>query len=370
MIDPGRFSKVTLYVALTVALLAALVLPGVAVASSGQALLTIADGPVELWRGAVRHAGVEGLVLAEHDIVRTRADTRVARLEFHDGRVLDLGPSTQALLLSDAVAAAQGLGAGAVLVFEGWAKLAVPAAVNAGAGAGGRLVTARWNAAVPPAGSALLRVGPGGDTLVFAEARGTALWRRVRPGQTDTRLEAALREGDLWSPPPAPGDDGAAPAATRLHAVPRALADRLPRRAAQFEGRTIEARGGPTLDPRELAPWLRAEPWLVGVLRPAVASRRSPAWRAARDTAAAPARATAAAAKATRPARLIDGLAWPSTTPTPVATASIALEPTALLADERVAMPLPSLATATARRQSPTPPAAARRETPRRTVAP
>jgi hypothetical protein len=68
--------------------------------------------------------------------------------------------------------------------------------------------------------------------------------------------------------------------------------------------------------------------------------------------------------------RLIDGLAWPSTTPTPVATASITLEPTALLADERVATPLPSLATATARRQSPTPPAAARRETPRRTVAP
>jgi hypothetical protein len=236
------------------------------------------------------------------------------------------------------------------VVIEGWAKLAAPAAVNAGAGAAARLAASRFIVAVPPAGSALLHVGSAGDTLVFAETRSAAVWRRARRGQPDTEgtaVEATLREGDLWSqrPPEAAAGDGPA---VGLDAVPRALADRLPRRAAHFEGRSVEASGGDALDPRELARWWRAEPALLGALGP-----RPAAWARTTRSKAAPAATSippgrrAAAAKAVPPARVQAGLAWPDADALPAAAPSIALEPTALLVSERLRTPLPGLASPT-----------------------
>lgn len=350
MVGPERFSKVALYIALAAALLGVLLLPAVAATEPPRALLTIADGPVELLRGAARHGGVEGLALADHDIVRTGVGTRVARIEFADGRVLDLGPATQVLLLPDATAAAQGLGPATVAMIEGWAKLAVPAAVNAGAGPGGRLAAPRLAVTTAPAGSVLLHVEPDGDALVFAELRGATVWRRLGTGQT-ARAEASLREGEVWSRPAAAdaGSLSVGAATAALKTVPQALADTLPRRAARFDNRAVDAPAGEPLEPRDLAAWLRAEPALLAALRPRQAALAREATSArvpspARKPSSALASASPRSAKATREPKLLAGLSLRPVAVPPAGAPSIALEPTTLLATESVQAALPTLA--------------------------
>ena len=338
MVGPERFSKVALYIALAAALLGLIVLPSEAATEPPRALLTIADGPVELLRGATRHDAVEGLALGDNDIVRTAGRTRVARIEFADGRVLDLGPGTQVLLLSDGAAAAQGLGGDTVAMVQGWAKLSVSAVVNAGVGAGARLATLRLGVTVPPAGSVLLHVEPDGDALVFAEARGATVWRRPGAGQV-TAVEATLREGDAWSrlAGAAAGTVSVGAATPALKSVPRALADALPRRAAHFAGRTIEATPGEAIDPRELV-----------AVRREWAPPRKPS-----TTASAPPRPVAA--RAAREPKLIAGLALRAD-PAPSSMPSIALEPTPLLAAERVQVVLSPVAIAAVAVAEPAPP--------------
>jgi len=353
MVGPERFSKVALYVALAAALLGVLLLPAVEAAEPPRALLTIADGPVEVLRGAARHGAAEGLALADNDIVRTTGSTRAARIEFADGRVLDLGSETQALLLSDRAAAAQGLGSDTVVVIQGWAKLAVPAAVNAGvgpSGSSGRIAAPRLSVTPAPAGSVLLRVGPDGDALVFAEVRGATVWRRPAAGQGAT-VDAALREGEVWSrqAAAATGTVSVGAATPALKQVPRALADTLPRRAARFDGRTVEAAAGEALEPRDLAAWLRAEPALLAALRPrqtalareAAGARASTAPRKPTALASAAARPVA---KPARPPKVLAGLAPPPVVLPPAGTPSIALEPTTLLATETVRAAVPPIA--------------------------
>jgi hypothetical protein len=355
MVGPERFSKIALYIALAAALLGMLLLPSEAAAEPPRALLTIADGPVELLRGAARHGAAEGLALADNDIVRTLGSTRVARIEFADGRVLDLGPDTQALLLSDRAAASQGLGSATVLMIQGWAKLAMPAAVNAGVGpfgSSGRLAAPRLAVTPAPAGSVLLRVEPDGDALVFAEVRGATVWRRPAAGQ-DATVDATLREGEVWSrqAASATGTVSVGAATPALKRVPRALADTLPRRAARFDGRTVEAAAGEALEPRDLAPWLRAEPALLAALRPRQTALAREATQArgstvARKPSALASAAARPAARNVREPKVLAGLAPPPEALPTADTPSIALEPTALLTTEKVQAAVPPIALA------------------------
>lgn len=364
MDDQTKFSKAALYIALAVALLGVIALPALAAADPPRALLTIADGPVELVRGAARFRATEGLALAGDDIVRTEDDTRIARIEFADGRVLDLGPATQALLLSDASAAAQGLAGTTAVVIQGWAKLGVPAAVNAGVTPGARLAVPRLSVLAPPAGHVLLHVAPGGDLLVFAEARGASVWRRAPAG--GPAIEATLREGEAWSRAAESGVGtlSAGVSLPALQKVPRALADTLPRRGTRLAERAIDPSQGEALEARDLAPWLRAEPTLIVALRPrlaaftrnAMASRRSPA---AAQRPPAPRGARTATARAPR---VVPRLALPAASVLADPLPSIAVEPTGLLVTERVlaALPLVPIAAsaADARETAPRPPGA------------
>lgn len=352
MVGPERFSKIALYIALAAALLGMLLLPSEAAAEPPRALLTIADGPVELLRGAARHGAAEGLALADNDIVRTLGSTRAARVEFADGRVLDLGPDTQALLLSDRAAASQGLGSATVVVIQGWAKLAVPAAVNAGVGPAGRLAAPRFAVTPAPAGSVLLRVEPDGDGWVFAEVRGATVWRRPPAGQ-DATVDATLREGEIWSrhAASATGTVSVGAANPALKQVPRALADTLPRRAARFDGRTVEAAAGEALEPRDLAAWLRTEPALLATLRPRQTALAREATRARGPAVARkPSAVASAAARPTaghlREPKVLAGLALPAAALPPTGTPSIALEPTTLLTAEPVLAAAPPIAVA------------------------
>jgi hypothetical protein len=269
--------------ALLLALAAPGALPAAADAATAMAWLTLADGPVELLRGPQRHPAGEGLALAGNDLLRTGAGTRVARIEFADGRVLDLGPDTQALLPTAAAAAAAGLPDTTAVVLQGWAKLSVPAAVNAGPGAGAHLAAPGLTLQAPPAGAVLLRVGADGALLVFAETRGATLARRsvghaalldaAHPGIAPH--EATLREGDAWVREAGSASGARVAGPAWLRQVPAALADTLPRRVARMPALAAAPTPGEPLGPADLVAWTRAEPALMAVLRPR--ARRSPA---------------------------------------------------------------------------------------------
>jgi hypothetical protein len=249
-----RLAQVAFYVALVAAILGAIALPAWA-AEPSRPLLTINDGPVQVLRGAQKFDATEGMSLADDDIVRTTPSTRVVRLEFADGRALDLGPATQVLLLSERAAQAQGWAGATAVVLQGWAKLSAGAAAS-------RLVMPHGVVVGEARGVLLAHAAVDGAALAFAESQGLTLLPRGAGG-----AEVLLREGESWTRDAA---SGAARVSTRLAGVrdvPRALADTLPRRAAMWAGRAREAADGQPLDATDLAAWQQAEPKLLASWR-------------------------------------------------------------------------------------------------------
>jgi hypothetical protein len=316
-------AQAALYVALAAAIVGAIALP--ALAAEPRATLTITDGPTHVLRGGLKFDAAEGLGLADDDIVRTTATTRVARIEFADGRALDLGPATQVLLLSDRAAQAQGwVGASAVLL-TGWAKLSAGAAVS-------RLVLPHAVVAGDARGVLLAHSSADGAALAFAESRGVALVPRGTGG-----AEVSLREGESWSRDAASAAVRVSGRLSGLREVPRALADTLPRRAAQWSGRATDATDGAPIDAAELVPWLLAEPQLLALLRPSLRSaatartHNTTAERTIKTVGVGSARATPRRAE-----RVLPLPAASSTATTAAATAN-ALPPTVYLTAEPVA---------------------------------
>jgi hypothetical protein len=315
----GKGVRAALYIALAAALLGAIALP--ALAAESRPLLTIADGPVQVLRGAIKFDAAEGLALADDDIVRTTAATRVARIEFGDGRVLDLGPSTQVLLPSPRIAQAQGWPGASAVVAQGWAKL------SAGAAAA-RLVTPHLVAVSDARGAVLTHSLADGAALAFAEARGLALLPRAGDS-----AEVLLREGESWTRSAA-GAVRVSSRATGLTDMPRALADTLPRRAALFDGAAREPGEATPIEASDLAAWSVAEPKLMALLLPSNTAAK-PAARSGGNRIASAARA--------KPRRVARVLPQPAAAVTTAAT-QMALPPTIFLNPEPVAtVHLPAL---------------------------
>jgi hypothetical protein len=316
------------------------------------ALLTIADGEVAVLRGRMRFVAVEGQHLLAQDIVHTSAATRVARLEFSDGSVLDLGPATQVLLSPQGGAWPKERPAMAYVV-RGWAKLRAPRAAD-GASATG-LASAWLDVAAPQGGVVLARIEPQA-AFAFVES-GRAQLVEYRAARAPREL--ALGEGHAYQ-----RDAGAElgiaslrPAAAVLRATPRALADALPLRAASFAQRP-EPPVPPLqpLAPGDTAAWLDTEPALraamharFGVATPIAArgavSRTDRALKSAAPNAAR-ARPPAATPAPGRVAQLGHQRLAESRAPTTGAAMPIVLEPTELVAVQPVlgSAPLPDAA--------------------------
>ena len=333
----GMVAKAAFYVALAVALLGAIALPAMA-AEPPRALLTITDGPVQVLRGTQKFDAAEGLALADDDIVRTAPTSRLARIEFADGRALDLGPATQLLLLSERTAQAQGWAGASAVVAQGWAKLSTGAAV-------GGLVMAHGIVVGDARGAVLTHTAADGSALAFAESRGLTLRPR------GAGAEVLLREGETWSRDGPSGMVRVAARHTALRDVPRALADTLPRRAARFDGGAGEPAERQPVDAADLAAWSHAEPALMALLalsragsgnnhttpRPASAVKT-----ASHTTKRSPARAVA---RTRASGIVVHGLPVPATAADFGDAQPFTLQPTALLTTE------PTLST-----RAPTPP--------------
>ena len=236
--------------------------PAAAQAVAPWGLLTIADGEVTVLRARARFAAVEGQRLEPLDIVHTGAGTRVARLEFDDGNVLDLGPATQVLLRPQGTPWPKERAALAY-VAQGWVKLRAPAAANAATQGG--LTSATLDLTVPDGGVVLARIGARA-AFAFVESGRAQLAEHVAP--RPPRM-FALGEGHAYA---RSGGAEAGVATLRpgpeLRDTPRALTDALPRRAVEWARRTAPELGdAQAITAGDLAPWLDTDPALSSVVR-------------------------------------------------------------------------------------------------------
>jgi len=214
-------------------------------------LFTILDGSATVLRDTRQFAAAEGLRLQGDDIVRTGAETRLARIELADGSTLDLGPATE-LLLQPALAGPIGERAATLYLARGWLKIG---SANGHGVASGGLDVARL------AGTAVLRIAPDA-TLVFLESGNADLIER---GDGHAGRSQPLKDGDAYARRGmAAGNVLKRPPTDLLQGLPRAFVDSLPSRAARFGSVVVEPGNANEVDYADASPWINGE----AVLRP------------------------------------------------------------------------------------------------------
>ena len=217
-------------------------------AAEAPAVLTLLEGAATLVLGARAYAAVPGARLGAGAIVETDAQTRLLRLEWPDGSLLDLGASTRVMLrpsLRGTAAAAQPL----FYLLQGWAKQTQTAAVS------GQLSPAY---AVLPFKGALVSQVDGATAVVFSESGGEQL-AASRSGGAPLPLRAG--QAAVW------GSDGTLKILPRppegwLAGMPRAFRDTLPARATRFPDALAVPEARTPLTYAALQHWLVAEPEL------------------------------------------------------------------------------------------------------------
>lgn len=231
-------------------------LVGVVLLSLGTAghaaLLTILDGEAVLISGDRAFAAAEGLQVADQTLVRTSATTRLLRLEWPDGSMLDLGPDTQAMLAPTAFGL-RDKRPPTLYLLKGWAK---QSSATQGATTPGQ-VAPRFDAQ-PFQGTVVSYVGVD-ETWLFVETGSLNLAERDGAG-----ARIPLKGGEAYTRPSdaTKGNVSLRPSPAQAQRVPRAFRDTLPHRAAAFKDRKVEPKALPPPSVAELLDWLKAEPAL------------------------------------------------------------------------------------------------------------
>lgn len=250
--------------ALYAALLIALALLPAHAAETTLGVVTIKEGDLVVLRETREFAATEGLRLRADDIVRSREATRLARIELDDGTVLDLGPATELLLQPRAFTTASERGLSLYLL-RGWLKLGTAP----GKGASNVVLAMPQLGLARIAGSLVVRATPQA-ALVFMETGSADVFERAEGRPDGART---LKEGDAFAARGTePGTRHRRPPADLLDGLPRAFADSLPRRAALWQGRVVEAGAGSEPVYASVAPWINAE----ALLRPSFVQRFAP----------------------------------------------------------------------------------------------
>jgi hypothetical protein len=273
--------------ALCAALLAAAsLLPRPAAAAEPALLgtLTLLDGDALVIREALKFPAPEGLRLQSHDIVHTAAGTRLARMEFSDGTVLDLGPGTRLLLRAQhggSLAGPPAAGARAgrqrveqIYLSQGWVKLATPkAGPSALLGFAAPLLDLQRLA-----GTAVVQAAPDG-ALLFVETGSADV---LAPRGSKTARSHKLAAGQAFSARAGEAAVQARPPAALAKGMPRAFADSLPARAARFTGVEVKLPPATDISYDDVAGWINSsERGLRTVFRERWAARaEDPAFRA------------------------------------------------------------------------------------------
>jgi hypothetical protein len=219
-------------------------------AATPIATVTIADGEAVLLRDASRLQLAEGVRLVKDDIVETAAKSRLVRIEFSDGVILDLGPESRALLAPKLTGDRASLPARLHLL-RGEAKLTVPQTAPP--------ITAFTSPSFDVsniARSAVFVLKPD-QAAAFAESGEVALQER-RAGKPAGNF--TLKGGEFFT---RTGDGKATvtarPTPAFIQQLPRPFLDTLPSRAALFKAREVEPKLLGEISFADAEAWIDAE---------------------------------------------------------------------------------------------------------------
>lgn len=231
--------------------LCALAWPHAVWAATPWATATIVDGEAQVLRGASRLQLAEGVRLAKDDIVETTAKGRLARIEFSDGLILDLGPESRALL-APKLAGDRARFVSRFHLLRGVAKVTAPKPATPSA-------TAFSSPAFDVTGVArnAVFIVQADEAFAFAESGEVVLHERSRG---KAAAVATLKSGEFFA---RAGDAKATltprPTPAFIQRLPRAFLDTLPPRADLFKGREAEPRLLSELTFAEAQAWVDAE---------------------------------------------------------------------------------------------------------------
>lgn len=226
-------------------------------------IVTIVEGEIFATRESTRFALAEGVRIVADDIVETAAQAKLARIEFSDGIVLDIGPNTRVLMTPRFPGERGSSRAAKLYVLQGWAKITVPKSLAAASFASESFDLTGI------ARDAVLHVEPTASA-VFAESGELTLVERSK-GKAGATVK--LKSGEfLTRAGEAKGVLAQRPAADFIQRVPRAFLDTLPARAALFAAREVPAKRLAPITYADVQAWVDAE----AGLRPLFVTR----WRA------------------------------------------------------------------------------------------
>jgi hypothetical protein len=234
-------------------------LPGVLRAEPAIGIVTIVDGELFATREGSRFALAEGVRIVADDIVESAAQARLARIEFSDGVVLDIGPASRVLMTPRFT----GNRTAKLYLLQGWAKITVPkglAAANFGTEPFDLSAIARDVVVnVEPSASAVF--AESGELMLIERSKGKAM------------PAVKLKSGEFFS---RAGEAKAVlaqrPAADFIARVPRAFLDTLPTRAALLATRDVAPKRLAPITYADVQPWVDSE----AALRPLFVAR----WKA------------------------------------------------------------------------------------------
>jgi hypothetical protein len=230
-------------------------------------ILTIVEGEIFATRDSTRFALAEGVRIVADDIVETAAQAKLARIEFSDGLVLDIGPNTRVLMTPKFPGERGGGRAAKLYVLQGWAKITVPKSLAAASFASESFDLTGI------ARDVVLNVEPA-TSAAFAESGELTLIERSK-GKAGAAVK--LKSGEFLS---RAGETKSVlaprPAADFIQRVPRAFLDTLPARAALFATREVPAKRLAPITYAEVQDWVDAE----AGLRPLFVAR----WKALAQT--------------------------------------------------------------------------------------
>lgn len=240
-----------------------------AAAADTGPIATIVEGKTSAIRGLARFDVAEGLRLSADDLLHT-GDGAFVRVEFDDGAVVDLGPSTLVQLNHPAGRKA---GCAALYLLSGWIKLASPKPEG----------PRKYGVCAPAVlisevtGSVVLQSDGSAASVYVEDGKALASDRRGHAAKP-----YALKRGTyLALAPDHPATELEHPVQAFVQAVPRLFRDALPQRYAQLQGKAKAAQGRGGFAYADVEPWIDAE---APLRRPFVALWREkaddPAFRA------------------------------------------------------------------------------------------
>jgi len=212
--------------------------------------LTLAEGSVELIRGATLYSATQGVRLGDGDILSIDPKGQ-AQIEFQDGVILNLSQGARAMLTNIASGAR---GQSEIAVLSGWAKFTQK---KSSKGAQYRYLTPRAEITAGEA-TAVLNAGDG-STDIYIESGAVRFSEIGRKGVQRIARDAKggefiVRRGEQ------PATLGPRPSAEFIKNMPRHFRDDLPVLLDRFKNRRSEPKREHEVTYAEVEAWLKAGP--------------------------------------------------------------------------------------------------------------